>query len=313
MNLYTLVDQYVTHQHSLGKHFRTEAAILRAFCKAMGDQRIIDIDPQAVLAYLNGYGPVTDYWARKHRTLSGLYRFAIARDLATVTPLPRQVARPTNPPFVPYIYSEAELKRLLDAAPAACAGRVPVQDEVFRTLLLLLYGAGLRISEALALRLGDVDLSDAILRIGPTKFYKTRIVPMGKDLIQVVTEYAVHRNQRHCVAAEAPLFCFDDGTPLSKSAAQRAFRRLRIHAGIQCRGGARHQPRLHDLRHSAAVHRLIAWYRSGADLHRLLPKLATYLGHVDLSATQRYLTLTPALLEQASLRFERFALEVDHD
>ena len=61
------------------------------------------------------------------------------------------------------------------------------------------------------------------------------------------------------------------------------------------------------------THRLIAWYRSGADLHRLLPKLATYLGHVDLSATQRYLTLTPALLEQASVRFERFALEVDHD
>lgn len=313
MNLRTLVDLYVSHQRSLGKRFRTEAALLQAFCEAVGDEPIADIDPQRVLDYLNGNGPVTAYWARKHRALAGLYRFAIARGLATVEPLPRQVARPTAPAFVPYIYSEAELKRLLDAVSAACAGRVPIQDEVFRTLLLVLYGAGLRISEALALTLGDVDLSNAILRIGPTKFYKTRLVPMGRDLAQIVTAYTDQRNQRHCVAAGAPLFCFNDGTPLSKSAAQRAFRRLRIHAKVQCRGGPRHQPRLHDLRHSAAVHRLIAWYRSGADLHRLLPKLATYLGHVDLSATQHYLTLTPALLEQASARFEHFALEVDHD
>jgi site-specific recombinase XerD len=67
------------------------------------------------------------------------------------------------------------------------------------------------------------------------------------------------------------------------------------------------------LRHSAAVHRLVAWYRSGADLHDLLPKLATFLGHVNLSATQHYLTMTPDLLHEASLRFERYALENDHD
>lgn len=313
MNLSMLVCQYVAHQRSLGKRFQTEEALLRTFCKAVGDGPIASVKPQAVLAYLNGVGPVTEYWARKHRALSGLYRFATARGLASVVPLPRVVARPTVPPFVPYIYAEAELKRLLGAVPAACAGRVPIDDHVFRTLLLVLYGAGLRLSEALALTIGDVDLPAAMLRIGPTKFYKTRIVPMGKDLTRVVAEYAAQRNQRHCVATEAPFFCFDDGTRLSKTAAQRAFRRLRSHAGVQCAGGARRQPRLHDLRHAAAVHRLIAWYRSGADLHQLLPKLATYLGHVDLSATQRYLTLTPALLEQASLRFERFAMEADHD
>ena len=80
-----------------------------------------------------------------------------------------------------------------------------------------------------------------------------------------------------------------------------------LHAGIYCEGGPRHQPRLHDLRHSFAVHQLISWYRSGEDLQALLPKLATYLGHVDLSSTQRYLTLTPELFQQASLRFEYYA------
>jgi site-specific recombinase XerD len=70
---------------------------------------------------------------------------------------------------------------------------------------------------------------------------------------------------------------------------------------------------LHDLRHAGAVHRLVAWYRSGADLKRLLPQLATYLGHIDLSATQRYLTLTPELLREASLRFEHYHKETSHD
>jgi integrase len=81
---------------------------------------------------------------------------------------------------------------------------------------------------------------------------------------------------------------------------------------VRREGSARQQPRLHDLRHAAAVHRVIQWYRSGADLPRLLPLLATYLGHVDLSSTQRYLTLTLPLLQEASLRFERYAMEHHH-
>ena len=81
-----------------------------------------------------------------------------------------------------------------------------------------------------------------------------------------------------------------------------------------CEGAdARHQPRLHDLRHAFAVHRLVSWYRDGADVQRLLPKLSTYLGHVHIAGTQRYLTLTPELLRQASLRFEHYAVEPSHE
>ena len=92
-----------------------------------------------------------------------------------------------------------------------------------------------------------------------------------------------------------------------------AFRRLRSQAGVQRNDSARYQPRLHDLRHTGAVHRLVFWYRSGADLQRLLPQLATYLGHIDLSATQRYLTMTPELLREASMRFERYSKGEHHD
>lgn len=101
MNLSMLVCQYVSHQRSLGKRFQTEEALLHAFCKGVGDGAIASVTPQAVLAYLNGEGPITAYWARKHRVLSGLYRFATARGLASVVPLPRVVAPPHGSALCP--------------------------------------------------------------------------------------------------------------------------------------------------------------------------------------------------------------------
>lgn len=313
MKLSAVIALYLSHKRALGYRFRAEEAVLRAFCKTVGDKPVATIEPRAVLAFLNGSGPVTEYWIKKYRVLSGLYRYALARGLADRVPLPPAIPKLTGPAFVPYIYSHEELKRLFDAVPAACAGRVPIDEYVFRALLLLLYGAGLRIGEALALRLGDLDLCEACLRVCETKFFKSRLVPLGTDLTGVLTEYLVKRNESYPSAEQAPLFCFRDGSPLSQSAARSAFRRLRAHAGVLREGGPRRQPRLHDLRHAAAVHRLIAWYRSGADVQMMLPKLATYLGHVDLSATQRYLTLTPELLQQANQRFEHYAMEHDDD
>ena len=251
MRLSAAVTRYLAHKRALGHRFRTEEAVLRAFCKAVGDEPIALIEPGAVRAFLNGNGPVTEYWIKKYRVLSGLYRYALARGLAERVPLPSAIPKPTVPAFVPYIYSHEELKRLLDAVPAACAGRVPIEGNVFKTLLLVLYGAGLRIGEALALRLGDVDPGEACLRVCETKFFKSRLVPLGTDLTGVLTEYLAKRNESHPSAEQASLFCFRDGSPLSQSAARSAFRRLRAHAGVLREGCPRRQPRLHDLRHHA--------------------------------------------------------------
>jgi site-specific recombinase XerD len=89
----------------------------------------------------------------------------------------------------------------------------------------------------------------------------------------------------------------------------RAFARLRQYAGVQRSDGGRYQPRFHDLRHTFAVHRLTAWYAQGADVQRLVYHLSVYLGHVDLAATQVYLTMTPELLSHASTCFERYVRE----
>lgn len=313
MKLSAAVSSYISHKRAQGLRFRAEDAILKAFCKAIGDILIANVLATAVLAFLDGRGPVTDTWAKKYHVLTGLYRFAMARSWVSVSPLPRSIPKPTAPAFVPYIYSHAELKRLLDAIPCACTARSAIDAYIFRALILLLYGAGLRLGEALAFSMEDVDLPQACLDVRETKFFKHRLVPMGADLTNVMHEYVVKRNGMHAATAESPLLCCRDGSMLSQSAVRNAFRRLLAIAKIERDGGPRRQPRLHDLRHTAAVHRVVAWYRSGVDLQERLPKLATYLGHVDLSATQRYLTMTPELLAEASLRFERYAMESHHD
>lgn len=313
MKISAAVSSYISHKRAQGMRFKAEDAILKAFCKAAGDILIANVQATAVLEFLDGRGPVTETWAKKYHVLSGLYRFALARGWVNVSPLPRRIPRPAAPAFVPYIYSHAELKRLLDAIPFACTERSAIDAYVYRALILLLYGAGLRLGEALSLSIGDVDIQQACLEVRETKFFKHRLVPMGTDLANLMREYLVERNGMHAATADSPFLCCRDSSKLSQSATRNAFRRVRVVAKLEREGGTRRQPRLHDLRHAAAVHRLIAWYRSGVDLQERLPKLATYLGHVDLSATQRYLTMTPELLSEASRRFERYAMEANHD
>jgi len=308
MKISKIISLYISHKRALGRRYRSEEAILLSFCKTSEDSTITAIGTKMILSFLNGKGgPVTETWLKKYRVLSGLYKFALIRGWVMVSPLPRTHPKPIST-FVPYIYSYEELKRLLDSVPAACGGRSPVDKNAYRIFFLLLYGTGLRIGEALALTLNDIDLDLALLHVCNTKFFKSRLVPLCQDLNRVLTEYVFNINHEGNMAkSKIPLFCFEDGSPLSQSAARNVFRRMRSYAGVHCEGGPRHQPRLQDLRHSFAVHRLISWYRSGEDLQTLLPKLATYLGHVDLSSTQHYLTLTPELLQQASQRFENYA------
>ena len=311
MILSALATQYVAYKQSMGMRFHTEARTLRSFCRAMGEISVAEIAPGRVQAYIAGTGPVTRFWHRKHEVLRGFYRFAMARGYVASSPLPKIVPKP--PHFVPHIFSHEELQRLLDATACCESPRSKLQPYTFRMLILLLYGAGLRISEALSLKLTNVDLTAGILTIRESKFYKTRLVPMSPALTGALGDYVARRAKEHPTQLDAALFLTRTETPLARHTAENVFSRLRVCAGVLRHDGGRYQPRLHDLRHAFAVHRLISWYRQGADVQRLLPQLATYLGHVHIAATQRYLTLTPELLREASQRFERYAREGRHE
>ena len=218
-------------------------------------------------------------------------------------------ARPQSASRVVFLYSRDELQRLLDATPVLQHNRFPGRQTTFRTLLLALYGAGLRPGEGLRLRCRDVDLRERVLTISDTKFFKSRLVPIGNALTDALSAYSVERRHLPMPAGtQSAFFASHTGKPISLGQLGRVFTRLRAHAEVYGPPGARQQPRLHDARHTFAVHRLVAWYREGADVQTCLPLLATYLGHVNLSGTQAYLPMTPELLDEASKRFARYAL-----
>jgi integrase/recombinase XerD len=306
MKIDQAVAAYVAYKQSLGMRFATEARTLKSFGKSVGDVEVEQIGPELVRAFLDGAGPMTRFWRRKFDALTGFYRFCLARGYVCSVPLPTRAPRCPQS-FTPYIYPEDEIKRLLQAA--ADRARRNIDAPTSRTLLLLLYATGLRISEALNLNLADVDLDDSMLHVRESKFYKTRLVPIGKDLTQVLREYAQLRHKRLPLDPDAPFLLTARGKRVSRGGAEAAFKQMRAQAMVRRHDGAHYQPRLHDLRHTAAVTRVVRWYREGADVQRLLPRLATYLGHVHITGTQRYLSMTPELLQQASVRFEQFVFE----
>jgi integrase len=209
---------------------------------------------------------------------------------------PRVTAR-----FRPYIYSEQEIRALIAAAAGLSGGLRP---HTYVTLVLLLYTTGLRIGEALRLQLGDLDHDRAVLHIRAGKFRKARLLPITVRTLARLDTYLEHRRRAGApTCADAPLFWSPRRRPYSLVGVQRGLSGLlRLVCGKRC--GPRNQgPRVHDLRHAFAVHRLLRWYRDGADVHAKLPLLATYLGHRTFLSTQVYLTATPELLAEASRRF----------
>jgi site-specific recombinase XerD len=307
MKLAELVNNYVALKRSLGMRFRSQPRFFRRFCGVLGDIDISQVTKEAVRAFLDGDKAVTNTWFLNYRLLEGLFSFAICRALIKDLPLPD--FKPSPPPtFRPHIYSNDELSALLRATTVLKSPRNPMQPDTFRVLILLLYSTGMRIGEALHLSLRDADLHSRILTIRDTKFFKSRLVPLGPRLSRELIAFRKSRAVLPMPQLEdSAFFASSTGRPIPYQHVITLFQRVRAAAALTRDDGSSYPPRLHDLRHTAAVHRIIAWYRDGADVQRLLPQLATYLGHKDLRGTQHYLSMTPELLEQASLCFQKYA------
>jgi site-specific recombinase XerD len=276
----------------------------------MGDVSAEAVRTETVLEFIQGPGPVTTRAALKFYILRGLYRYAMVRGFVSESPLPASVPK-VPPAMTPYIYSVDELRRLLLATDILQTPRSPLRAASIRTMLLLLYGTGMRIGEALSLTIDDVDLGERLLTVRDCKFFKTRLIPIGPRLTNTLADYLSLRDQLPFPNGRASAFlATKTGIHWDYLVVNKLFCRLRSHAGIRRESTARYQPRLHDIRHTAAVHRVIAWYRGGENVQQLLPILATFLGHCEIASTQRYLSMTPELLQQASYRFERYADEV---
>jgi len=209
---------------------------------------------------------------------------------------------------IPFLFDPVQARRLLAAAAALPDNpRALQRGPTYRAIFALCYGLGLRAGEACGLRVGDVDAERALLVVRGGKFGKSRLVPHGPHIADLLGEQ-VERRRAVCAQwdDQLPLFSFDGRTCVHPGTASQTFHRLVASLGLAVPDGVS-PPRLHDLRHSFAVGCLLRWYRQALDPSTRLHALSTFMGHVDPASTAVYLTITPELLEEASRRFEAFA------
>jgi integrase/recombinase XerD len=206
--------------------------------------------------------------------------------------------------FTPYIFNHQQVNNILQAADNTPPDtRSPMRHLIMPEVFRLLYCCGMRVSEVLHLKSSDVNLAAGILTIRKSKFNKDRLVPLAPAMTARMRKYASVLGEGN---SSSVFFSKADGEPYSKGTVYYFFRQLLWKCSIP-HGGRGKGPRLHDLRHSFAVHRLESWYRQGEDLGVKLPLLAAYMGHKNLVSTQWYLHLTPEIFPNIVTRFEQFA------
>jgi integrase/recombinase XerD len=210
---------------------------------------------------------------------------------------------PRIPRYMPHIYSNDELKRIF-AQTDCChyCSEVPYRHLVMPVFIRLLYGCGLRLTEARLLKVMDVDLSGGVITVTNAKLDKHRQIPVSPDLLERLKIY--HKNIHPAPASEDWFFPGYGGKAMTRGNVEKNLRRFLWQAGIS-HGGRSKGPRVHDFRHTMAVHCLRRWVLEGKDLRSYLPVLQAYLGHVSLSDTAYYLHLTADLFPNITEQVER--------
>jgi len=234
--------------------------------------------------------------------LTPFTRYLLTIDPATEV-LSQRILGPAQYRHIPHIYTEKEIRSLLDATASLCP-RKGLRALSVQTYIGLMACTGLRPQEPLRLTRADVDLPSHSLIVRETKFSKSRRVMLHATGVDALRRYAQIRDRRVTCSQSAAFFLCDDGTALTLKKARWAFNYLRRQLGWAGQAGL--QPRLYDLRHTFVCRRLLAWYRDGVDVQVALPALSTYLGHVKVTDTYWYVTAIPELMSTVSTRFERF-------
>ena len=299
---------FLAFERSLGKRYEGEAYTLREFDEFLNSDpqpptRLTSATVNLWLCQQHTLQPTTQY---KHFLLIRKFCIYLRRSDPGAY-VPPSWNGPRRVKFIPQLYSRTDIAHLLGAARQLTATPYcPLLPEMFYLLIALLYTAGLRLSEALKLQLGDIGWDERMITIRETKFFKSRVVPLSPSMGAALNRY-VRLAQRSGIPCDrvGPLFrnprtC----RAFTKTWAERMFRVVCERAQLKRSG--RFPSRVHDLRHSFAVHRIEDWYEAGDDVPSKLGLLSTYMGHVGIAGTQQYLTMTSELLQHASERFEKF-------
>ena len=298
------IGNFIKLRERLGYQFGESAAILLHF-----DRYLVERDYRGPLTQELALNFATsDPESSKNRCIR---KYQVVRQfsnyLATfIVETPRLcpgVFKGTDTHSPAHIYSDDEMTLLMNGA-RRISRSSPLRNVTIYTMIGLAASTGLRVGEVVGLDQGDVDLETGILTVRRSKFRKDRLVPVHPTTIKVLRDYIVLRNARFPCPATNAFFINMWGRRFAKRTLQQIFRNLTRTIGLCDAAGS--MPRFHDLRHTFAVKRLVAWYREGKDVQAMLPLLATYLGHVHYSNTAHYLTATAELLGLTAERYETF-------
>jgi integrase/recombinase XerD len=211
--------------------------------------------------------------------------------------------------FTPYVFTRRELDHLFAACDRLEARASSVMPVLLPVLIRLLYGCGLRVSEALNLTRGDVDLDKCCLTVRHAKNDQDRLVPLSSSMADILRRYDATAPRLFTADRDTRFFTHKDGRPVAPDSIYRWFRKTLWAAGIS-HGGRGHGPRVHDLRHTFAVYSLKAMVDQGADVYWALPTLATYLGHASVTATGQYVRLIPDMFPEVTAAVSAIASRV---
>jgi integrase len=240
-------------------------------------------------------------WGRRLSQVRGFAKWLNAADMRNEIP-PTRLLDARRRRNTPHIYTEQEIELLMDQA-ARLRSRTGMRAQTYSTLIGLLVATGLRPGEAIRLDRSDVDLVNGILSIRESKFGKSRFVPVEESTRAALESYSRWRDQLFSLRLSEAFLVGEHGMRLNACSARSMFARLSRAVGLRAirkDGRNGHGPRLQDFRHSFATGRLLDWYRAGLDVSLELPKLATYLGHVDVGLTYWYIEAVPELLQLAA-------------
>lgn len=305
-SLSSAVAAFLAHKRALGRTYQTEEATLRLLVSFANDHGLERLD-QLSSALLDAFVASRPRGRpRSFNQLVGIVGcfldWAVTQELVSASPL-RATRRRETAQRIPFLFDVVQARRLLEAA-AALPDNARARDRgsTYHCLFALCYGLGLRAGEVCGLRLGDVDAERHLLVVRGGKFGKSRLVPHGPRMAELIAGQVARRGRPD----DEPLFSFDGRRCVNPGTASQVFHRLVVDLDFPIPDGVS-SPNLHCLRHSFAVGCLLRWYREGADPASRLYDLSTFMGHVDPTSTAIYLTITPALLAEANRRFETFA------
>jgi integrase len=296
--------QYVSLRRALGAKLQEPARTLKHFVEFFEREGAEFITSELALRWaMQPEGVQHATWARR---LGMVRRFAAwfsTTDARTEIP-PQRLLPARKKRNTPHIFTEQEIGQLMAEA-ARLTSATGMRALTYQTLIGLLAATGLRPGEALALDRSDVDLENGILAIRQTKFGKSRFVPISDSTCQALQQYSKQRDAI-CLQRSTNAFLVSErGDRLQGCSVRRTFAGISITIGLRRPMGSRRfgrGPRLQDFRHCFATRNLIGWYRAGVDVGREMPKLTTYLGHVDVTHTYWYLEAVPELLQLAAQR-----------